>query len=342
MVVVLHIGAPKSGTTALQSRLQAHHAVLADARVCVPRAPAADGETTLAFRAALDLTGVHLGRGPEYAAGWWSRLVDAVAGQSHAVVSHEAFVRADDAAAARAVGELGGPARVRVVYTARDLGRGLTSTWLEGLKHGTTRTYAEHAAAARAGSLPVMRGLDLPAVVGRWADHAPVTVVTVPPEGADRSLLWTRFAQACGLDPALAPGEPARENRAVGVAQAQVLRLLHVHLDGRSARGRGLHAVVRDVVAERALAGGERVRPAPHDVAWLTERAAEHTAWLAAPGTRFPVDVVGDPADLRPAAIDPAGWTDPDEPTPAVLDAAVHALAVLVRELRRARRRAED
>ncbi|QCW49240.1 hypothetical protein FE634_00285 [Nocardioides dongxiaopingii] len=339
--VVLHVGAPKSGTTYLQSRLHRNAASLAAHGVLVPRADAADGPASLAFRAALDLTGVRLGRGRGYTDGWWDRLVavvgDHVATGGPAVVSDEAFVRADAAAVARALADLRGTgATLEVVYTARDLARQLVSGWLEGLKHGGTRTFGAYLEAARDGELGAVRAYDVAAVLGRWAealgDAGRVHLVTVPPEGGDRSLLWTRFLGVAGLDPAWAPVEAARSNDAVGLPEAQFLRVLNERLGAAASRGGRLHAVVQDVVREGlAERGSPRVRLDPRHAGWVEERTSDWLAWARGSG----VDVVGDLDDLRPAPVDPATWEDPDRTVPAALDAADAALAAV----RAARRR---
>lgn len=331
--VLLHIGAPKSGTTYVQARLHRNADALAAVGVLVPRAPEADGAGSIAFRAAGDLTGVRLGRGRAYTDGWWERLVSLVRPhRGTVVVSHESFVRCDDAQAARAVAELG--PGVEIVYTARDLGRSIVSSWLEGLKHGTRLTFAEHLDAVRTGEAGSMRAFDLPGVLGRWAALAPVHLVTVPPPGGDRSLLWQRFLAACGVDSAAAPDDAERANEAVGLPEAQVLRMLNSRLGQGAHRGRGLHAVVNDVVVRR-LAGrpSPRVELDPRHLDWVVDRAREQRAWVE--GSR--VQVWGDLDDLTP--LGPQGaWTDPDVVTPEAAEAAVAAMAALVREVRRLRR----
>lgn len=337
--VVLHVGAPKSGTTYVQSRMQRNHNALLAHDVLVPRGSAEDGPQTLAFRAALDLTGVRLGRGRAYADGRWERLVEVVrAHDGLAWVSDEAFVRADDDAAARAVRDLAGPdgAVVDVVYTARDLGRALVSAWLEGLKHGGTDPFGAYLSRARDGGLGVLRAFELDTVFDRWVratgDAARVHLVTLPPEGGDRALLWERFATVAGVDPDWAPTEARRVNDSIGLAEAQFLRALNERLGAAARRGGSHHRAVRDVVVGRGLAprAGERVRLDPAHEPWVRALTTRWTSWVAASG----VDVVGDLADLDVGSVDPTAWVDPDRPVPQALDAAGAALAAV----RRARR----
>lgn len=334
--VVLHVGAPKSGTTHVQSRMQRNRATLLEHGVLVPQATDEEGPATLVFRAALDLTGIRLGRGRAYADGRWDRLVAAVrAHDGVAWLSDEAFSRADDAAVARAVRDLtAGGARLDVVLTARDLGRSLVSSWLEGLKHGGSESFGAFLERARSGGLGSLRTLEVDVVLGRWlhalGDPARVHLVTVPPEGGDRSLLWARFLAASGVDGAWTPAEAARSNDAVGLPEAQFLRALNAGLDGAARRGGPLHAQVQEVVVPALAAGaraGERVRLDPHHEDWVVERTERWRRWVTASG----VPVVGDLADLDVDRLDPGSWVDPDAPTAASLAAADAALAAVRR-----------
>ena len=334
--VLLHIGAPKSGTTYVQTRLHRNVATLAEHGVLVPLGDPGDRPFQLVFRAALDLTGIRLNHGRGFADGYWERLVEQVgAHDGTVVVSHEAFVRADDDAVTRAVAELGAGAELHVVYTARDLGRSLVSGWLEGLKHGGTDTLDVHLARARRHHLPLRSAFDVPSLLERWLAHVPaerVHVVTVPPVGGDRDLLWSRFLAVGDLDPAWTPRPARATNESVGVPAAQVLRELNRVLAGRRQRVHSLHALVRDVVA-RALAGQATPQvdlPAAHR-GWVEDAATAARAWLVASG----VDVVGDLDDLVPARPDAASYADPDVPHPATTEAAVTALAAVVLEAHR-------
>lgn len=332
--VLLHIGAPKSGTTYVQSRLHRNAATLARHGVLVPLGEQGDRPHQLVFRAALDLTGIRLNHPRRFTDGYWDRLVAAVASYAGtAVVSHEAFVRADEAAVARGVAALAaGGTDLHVVYTVRDLARSLVSGWLEGLKHGGTATLDAHLRRARERTLPLRAAFDAPALLGRWLAHVPAErmhVVTVPQASGDPELLWHRFLSVGGLDPAWAPAAARARNPSVGVPEAQVLRALNVELGGRSQRGKPLHPLVRDVVAG-ALAGrpSPRVELPPAHRGWVEDDVAATKDWLAGSSVR----VVGDLGDLNPRPVDPATYVDPDVAHPAATEAAVAALAAVVVE----------
>ncbi|MDO9458295.1 hypothetical protein [Nocardioides sp.] len=330
--VVLHVGAPKSGTTYLQSRLQQNHEALLAHGVLVPQASVEEGSATLMFRAALDLTGIRLWRGRDYADGRWDRLVAATAAHDGTtLISDEAFVRADDAAVARAVRELSAEAELHVVWTARDLGRALVSTWLENLKHGRAETYADLLERARTGT--VLRQFEIDTVLGRWldalGDPARVHLVTLPPEGGDRSLLWTRFLEVAGVDPTWVPAEARQANDSIGLPEAQFLRALNEQVGGAAERGGRLHGAVRDVVVGRGLAprSSTKVRLDPRHEPWVVARTEVWVDWVRASG----IDVTGDLADLTVARLDPADWVDPDVLQPDALAAADAALDVVRR-----------
>ena len=103
--VFLHIGAPKTGTTALQTRLQRNAATLSEHGVLVPMGEQGSGRRPagLVLRAALELSGVTLGQRPETLAGEGRRLVEQVTASPYetTIISHEAFVRLPPAARAR-------------------------------------------------------------------------------------------------------------------------------------------------------------------------------------------------------------------------------------------------
>jgi hypothetical protein len=331
--VHLHVGAPKSGTTYLQSRLYRNAESLGEHGVLVPRTRD-EHPASLAFRAALDQTGKRMGRSRRYVEGYWSRLVAEIGKHDGVVlVSQEAFVRADAAAVDRAFADLAalGDTKVEIVYTARDLARQLVSAWLEGLKHGRTDPQAVHLERARTGTLPVLSAFDIPRVVGTWGADLPrerFHIVTVPPSGADPCVLWRRFLGVAQVDPAWAPRLARRANEAVGVPEAQLLLALNSTLGGPQRRGTPARDLVRDVVVARGLAGREsdRVTLDPAHFPWVAERAEEWIAWLSDSG----VQVHGTLDDLRPQPVRAEDWVDPAVPHPEVVDAAAVALAALI------------
>lgn len=330
--VVLHVGSPKSGTTYLQNRLRANTAALRRHHVVVPGRRRGDW-FGLPFLAGLDLLeGQDVGLRPQRVQGRWSILVRHVRrAPGTVVISHEVFARADAATARRALADLVADAEVDIVLTARDLGRGLPAAWQETLKHGGTLTFADYLHRARSGRAQMVRSMDPVRVLSAWGADLPaerVHVVTAPPAGSDPEELWRRFAAALGLDPSWAPSLPTRANPSPGVVGAQLLRALNAELAAEVGRLGRLQPVVWDVVRDL---GNEPepvpVRLGPGDHAWVSELAESWTAWL---GERGYV-VHGALDDLRPAALDPATWVDPDLPRPEVSPSAVDDLVASVR-----------
>lgn len=333
--VFLHVGAAKTGTTALQSRLHRNAATLLQHAVLVPRAAGGRRPVGLALRASLELTGLQRGQDPAAIAGSWGELVEQVTTyDGTAVVSHEGFARCDDEAVARIVAGLGvAGTELHVVYSARDLGHQLVSGWLEGLKNGGTNELATHLARARSGELQLRASIDVPTVLGRWLSHLPperVHLVTVPPPGADRSLLPRRFLGLFGIEEAWVPKVSTRTNESVGIPEAQLLLALNRALGGSNRRGRPHHRLVRRTVVAQALAGRDspRVAVPPQDAAWLRADVEAWISWVS--DSR--VDVVGDLDELRTDPVDPATWLDPALPHPGVADAAAAALAAVIAE----------
>lgn len=330
--VVLHVGAPKSGTTYLQSRLQGGARSLARAGVHVPqprRWERWNGEPS--FRAALDLLGEDWGGPPGHAEGAWDRLVAGLR-PGTTVISHELLAGAPDDAVRRARADLA-DCDVHVVFTARDLGRALPAAWQESVKQGRPWKYARFLARAQEGRVWFMRALDFPAVLERWGTGLPrenLHLVVVPDRGAPRDLLWERFCAVLGVPPELAPVPPdVRGNPSLGVPEVQLLRLLNRRAGGSAHRDPERQYLLTDLVAEGALArrSSPRVVLPPDQLPWVEERATAWADWARRAG----IDVVGDLDELRPVSARP--WVDPDRlRARKALDASLDALEVLVEE----------
>lgn len=331
--VVLHVGAPKSGTTYLQSRLQASARTLAGADVHVPRPRPWDrwnGDPS--FRAALDLLGEDWGGPSGHPDGAWSRLVAGLR-PGTTVISHEILAGADDDVVRRARADLSG-VDLHVVFTARDLGRALPAAWQESIKQGRKWSYGRFLARAQAGRVWFMRALDFPAVLGRWGAELPpenLHLVVVPPRGSAPGLLWERFCAASGIDPALAaaPRDALRRNPSLGVPEVQLLRLLNRRQGDAAHRDPERQYLLVDLIAEGALARrpSPRVVLPPEELPWVQERTAAWAAWARATG----VDVVGDLGELEPEVGE--RFVDPDRLRPRkALEASLDALQVLLEE----------
>jgi hypothetical protein len=346
--VLLHVGTPKTGTSATQHLLFTHRDVLRDNGVLYPAERFDDH-----FLAALDLMQLPWGGLERTAVGAWDELARRVRDwRGSAIVSHEILGRASRLQVDRALASFG-DAEVHVVLTARDLVRQIPAEWQENVKHRRTITYAAFLAALRdedrsAEIAQWFWGVqEVPDVLDRWTATLPpaqVHVVTVPPPGAPHELLWQRFAAALDLDPtwfrADDDEEEGRTNASLGVAEAALVRRLNERLD-LVLPNHHYREFVRERLVHRNLATrreSARLTVPPDVHAWALALSRRWSAELAERG----YDVVGDLADLVPAE-EPADFVDPDRVADAeVAEAGVRALAASVRESARLREETEE
>ncbi|MBA2640927.1 MAG: hypothetical protein H0U77_13270 [Nocardioidaceae bacterium] len=333
--VFLHIGLHKTGTTFLQSVLQANRHRLAEQGVLFP-----GGDAGLVQKFAVwDLVGRRpRGVRDHRIAGQWNALSQAVRGDARdtALISVEYLSLVTPAQARRAIHSFAG-AQVHVVATVRDLGRVLMSAWQEELKNDNTWTWEEFATAVRdpgqRASNPA-RGFwqqqDIPAVLETWRAALPadrVHVVVVPPSGDSPQPLLTRFCGVVGIDPEQLVDDVTWTNESIGVAGAEVLRRVNARLDHR------LHQRQYDKVVKRTMSPAFRgdeaqrlVLPAA-EVDWVQAEARRMVAAVESGG----YDVVGDLGDLVPRA-DAHGRHPGEASSDELLEASLSALARLAEE----------
>lgn len=339
--VYVHIGAPKTGTSYVQDRLALNMKSLADHDVhYLSRSPIVD-PTLFQFRAALDLLDQDWGGTPGHADGAWDAFVRRARRRTGSVVlSHEILAPARPAYVEKLKRDLRS-AEIHVVYGVRDLARQVPAAWQESIKQGRKWSYRKFLERMQDGNVWFHRAFDLPNVLNVWgAGLAPeqVHVVTVPRRGvaARRSeLLWHRFCETFGIDPAWAPADSERVNRSLGMAETQLLRRLNRGVE-RTARQQGQYDdLIRDLLMDDQLGGRESglVRLPPSVLPWAEEQTERWIEWIEQSG----VHVVGDLDELRPLPL-PEGteWIDPDEVSAKKqLDAAVAALTVMTQEAAR-------
>lgn len=344
--VFLHIGSPKTGTTYLQEVLWSNRDALRESGVLYP------GDRHDAhFLATQDLRGlVWHGHVDPAVPGAWDRLVHEVrAWPGTSVISHEMLGSASSAAIERALKSLAG-LEVHVLLTTRDLARQVPAVWQEDVKNCGMLTFGEFTRS--------LRGLDdsidpffartfwgyqdLPTVLRNWAGDLPadrVHVVTVP-RGAARDELWQRFATTVGLDPARRPDEVDVKNPSMGVVETNVVRRVNEHVV-KDLPWPSYQRLVKSLLAVDVLAtrpGSTPLRLPAEDQDWVLQKSKEMVQALREAG----YDVTGDLDDLLPAT----GSQDvrhPDEVSDAeIADAAIYAVAGLLRELDAERARAAE
>ena len=326
--VYLHVGTFKTGTSYLQSVLAHSKEQLTDDGVLWPGRAWADQVAAT--------KGLLSNRPGKVAA--WDRLVDEInewSGRS-AIVSMETLSMASPRAVRRAASSLGGH-QVRVVLTARDVGRVLPAQWQESVQNGKSwayREYLEGVVNGREGDRAYdhfWSKHDWAHVLRTWskvADDAGLTLVTVPASGSPRGLLWERFCQAVDLDPQKFDSSPS-VNESLGAASAEVIRYVSASLDERETH-RQTARVLKKTLAKAVLNTRKSEEPTlvlPHDLEpWAVTRSRELIKDLET------VDktTIGDVEELEPAFTGPKQneTEDPSQlPAETLLSAAGFALA---------------
>jgi hypothetical protein len=327
--VLLHIGTMKSGTSFIQQTLDANRDVLAEQGFRFP------GKSwRKQVLGVLDVLGqTRGGQVVPGSPGAWDRLLGEISEwDGTAVVSMEFLGPAAVPDIQRVVDSLR-PAEVRVVMTARDLGRNIPAMWQEGLKNGNAWSWPDYlrdiespAEDSPGHAKKFWRQMSYPLIAQRWTEVVGTerfTMVTVPRPGSAPRLLWDRFCSVAGLEP-----EPfdtsVRRNTSLGAASALVLRSLNEALPEdiplKQYQRAVKHSLARHGMSARA--GSEAA--IGFDGGWVAGRAAEQIGRLEQLGVR----VVGELEELRPVrtqGVDPAEVSVEEQ-----LEAAVAALAYLV------------
>lgn len=335
--MILHVGVPKSGTSFLQATLRANAVRLGAAGVHFPT----DQHKGL-FHAALELTGNHPGWGvpDQRVRGSWERLCrKARRYDGTTVLSNELFSNVAAADVPGALESLGG-LDVHVVVTARDLARQLPAEWQEGVKHGRSLRYQRFLdrvcdpERSHPHARKFWRHQDVADLLDRWGRHLPadrVHLVTVPPPGAPRDLLWRRFCEVVGVDPDVAELPGTGSNVSLGVTAVDVLRRVNGRLRRLDDKPPALRRTVKQVLVNGALRADTSPRVSTPDE--LLPRLQEITdAWVRRVRDAG-YQVVGDLDDLTPRSASGAAPARPRVQVRESRDLALDAVAVLTREI---------
>ena len=327
--VFFHIGVPKAGTTFVQTMMWRHRAQLRDQGLHYPGSKRLDH-----YHAAHDLR--HPGAGRH--GGAWPRVVREVAAwPGRSLITHEFFGMCTADQARVAVAALA-PARVDVVVTARDYVRQFPAIWQEAVKMGSALSldaFMDRAMARELRGAWSWQSQDLPRILRRWASAVPqarVHLVTVPPAGAARDVLWRRWCEVLELDPSAFDITAAFGNESLGAAQAAFLQRIDPCLDGSLQDKASRHRWVRQYLGHEVLGAqdGERFGLRPHHAERL-----RHEAEVAVERLRKRrYHVVGDLDDLLPGA-GRTPSTHPAEVTEReLLEVAGRAVDAMVRDVR--------
>jgi hypothetical protein len=329
--VFLHIGVPKSGTTFLQTAMWHNRRALRAQGFLYPGSTRMDHYH--ASRAARGVSAARLGRH----ASAWDDLTSALARwDGDGLVSHEFFCMATAEQARRAVERLG-PAEVHVVLTVRDYVRQFPAVWQESVKMNSSRSLDEFMEAVlddeHAGAWS-WTSQDLPLIVENWSAAVPperLHLVTVPPAGAPRNLLWDRWCAVLGIDPSEFDMDLPRANESLGAPQAALMHRLKPHLTGPLTKGPVRHRWVRGYLGHEILVpqAGDRFGLRERHARFLAERSAEAAKLLSETGC----PVTGDLQDLAPTSL-PEARTPDDVDDREVVEAAARAIDRLVQDFR--------
>nr|WP_294691372.1 hypothetical protein [uncultured Friedmanniella sp.] len=301
---LLHIGLPKTGTTALQSTAQARREALLEHGVLYPGGGLNHRE---AVSALMGRRWGWMGPGaivPPMA--HWERLMDAVQRESsrRIWISHEFASEADDEMAARFASELG--ERIQVVVTLRPFAAILGSSWQQYLKGGTTHTFDYWLRSVLADppkqtvTPSFHRRNDQAGVIRRWAaaagaDH--VTAVVV--DKARPTQLTDAFEALLDLPSGFLVDRSLgglRANRSMSVQESELMRRVNLAIKGQGVEWSQYEALLREGGIARMLEARvpderETMLSLP---TWAAERASElgrqYAESIAASGVR----VIGD------------------------------------------------
>jgi hypothetical protein len=341
--VFLHVGAPKTGTTFLQSVLFHHRDRLRELGVLYPADEYDDH-----FFAAVDLQDLDFSGQPRpEATGRWEEVAARVrAWPGTSVISHDVLAGATPEQAQRAIDSLA-PATVHVVVTARDLSLQVPSHWQEDVKHGQRADFDDWYTRVAAHDDQewqlrwFWRVEDIPDVLARWGSTLPPTqvhVVTVPRPGGPTDVLWRRFAGVLGLDSCdVDLGVVRHANTGLGRAEVELIRRLNTG-PAQALPAPTYERVVKGILAHEVLArshGSARLVLPDRLVAEVTDLATGWAGQLAVAG----YDVVGDLDELVPEPRSPGAVAATPPTTEDVLAAATGAVYVLVTRLAETRER---
>ena len=306
--VLLHVGPPKTGTTALQTAWAAAREDLAAQGISYP----VRGRSTQHGRAAGALLGRRMaGRSEIEPIATWERLTRRVARRTdRAIVSSELFADLTDEHSRTAVAQLGGT-DLRVLITLRPLEALLASVWQQDVKGCRPQDYSqwlsERLDGPQTGPFWLRHAHDR--LVTRWAaELGPdrVTVLVVDPRQSER--LLRDVEGLAGIRTGTL--QPQLGNRSLSAQEAEFLRAFHEQLDGRLSVERYQRWVrlgaFRGLVENRSAGPSETpIATPPAAVRQARDLHRPMVERILASG----VNVVGDPGALLPEH-DPAADAD--------------------------------
>ncbi|WP_062382981.1 hypothetical protein [Demequina iriomotensis] len=353
---LLHIGLPKSGTTAVQSAAHRLRGQLLQMGVCYP------GRNLNHIRAGNALMGRATAVTGSRPISEWLTVRDELRSHPGCIgwISYEQIVLADDDAVARFRAELG--PETHVVITGRSYPSMFASAWQQWIKDAGDVPFAEWLEAVL-GPVPhegaiagFWRRHDLPGIARRWAealgpDH--VSVVVLDKERPN--LLFEAFEQMLSLPPRTlsdVPRNALNDNRSLSRMEAELLAGANVHYAAspRPPRRDDYYRLMKtgavSAILRKRVPGEHEDRIVAHESA--ARRIAERGAQAASELEHIGVRIIGDvavlsemPGRVAAAAPSPFARVDVDLAALAVAGAVSSGLGEGIDFDTRGRRAAE-
>lgn len=329
--VYVHIGLPKTGTTFLQTTMWHNRRLMREHGLLYPGSSRMDH-----YHASQAIRGAS-GRVPAAGPAWRRLQEELAAWDGDGIITHE-FLSIASLKEARAMVRALAPAEVHVVVTVRDYVRQFPAVWQEWLKmpgEESLDDFMQLAFDRQVKGAWSWRSQDAPAILARWQKAVPadrIQVVTVPPPGAPRPLLWQRWCRAVGLDDTGFDHDVSFPNESLGGPQAALMLDLKPYLTGDLTAGPVRHRWVRKYLAHEVLVAqdGPKFGPRPDHAARLAALSADAATELRRRGYA----VIGDLDDLVPPADAPALRNPGDVSDAEKLEVALRAIDTLVHDVR--------
>jgi hypothetical protein len=333
-VVHLHIGSTKTGTTFIQRVLWSNKKALKANGVVLP----AKGQYVFG-RAARALH--HWRPAEDPVPSDWMQVARAInrARTDSAIVSQEFLSWLDPEQVKETVATIE-HAEVKVVLTTRDLARLIPAQWQSAMRQRNTWTLTEYSHGVQHGSdqdpkrspyQHFWHRMDYAATLRAWSDVVGlenVTVVTVPPSGADPDELWRRFCAATELDPGQYTTAGVT-NASLGALSCEVMRRLNgvkaVQDMPREEYGVEINGTLTRKVLDLRGQPEPKITLPEGEREWVVSKADEIIAGVEAVGAR----VIGTLDDLRPRPFTAPYQAPEDLPADDLLAVALDALGGL-------------
>lgn len=333
---LVHVGAHKTGTTAIQGAFSVARDRLAEHGVSY--FGPTPGKTYLEGALAISGARAQLGKAVPDMRHWTALTADVAAQADRRVLVSSAFFGdGDEEVAARVVKDLGG-SQVHVVVTLRPLTKVMPSQWQQYVQNGLRMSYADwldgilNKPLDKVPTPTFWQRHRHDKLVARWAGAAGAgNVIAVVVDESDRFMLLRAFEQMLGLPSGFLVLDHSAENRSLTLGEVELIRLLNEEIKQREWPEK-IYSMFMKAGVLRQLKVGHQPQPDEPRVstpAWALKRAAEIDTEIADHLSALGVRIVGDVSSLSGPPGDEAQMgADSQLATPLVSPAAA-AQAVL-------------